>query len=177
MLQRIAGSNDVSGLKPLADVVEPVKDYVREETAPVEPTSLVPLNRLIDAVRPESALAREFSDHVDRYLASGEQDADGKMLIKIFLLARNSNLALYHSFLLKEADPLANNLSGVASTGLQALDYLDRGERPSDEWITRQTSLLQDAQKPQAQLLLVIVGPVQKLVQAAAGQNAIPAQK
>ena len=33
MLRRIAGSDDISALKVLADVVEPVKDYTREQTA------------------------------------------------------------------------------------------------------------------------------------------------
>jgi hexosaminidase len=171
MLRRIAGSNDISGLRPLADVVEPIKDYTREETAPVEPTSLLPLNRLIDAVRPESSTARQFAECVNRYVASGEKDKDNERLIKVFLLSRNATFVPYHSFLLREADLLPVNLSRVARAGLQALDYLDRGERPPDEWIARQTSVCQDAQKAEAQLLLMIVGPVQKLVEAAAGQK------
>jgi hexosaminidase len=177
MLRRIAGSNDISGLKPLADVVEPVKDYTREETAPVEPTSLAPLNRLIDAVRPESNMARQFAESVDQFVASSEKDKDNERFIKVFLLSRNATFIPYHSFLLREADLLPVNLSRVARAGLQALDYLDRGERPPDEWIARQTSVCQDAQKPQAQLLLMIVGPVQKLVEAAAGQKTSPEQK
>src|SRR5438105_6396854 len=37
MLQRIAGRQDIAPLRVLADVVEPVKDYTREETAPSVP--------------------------------------------------------------------------------------------------------------------------------------------
>jgi len=177
MLRRIAGTDDISALKPLADVVEPVNNDVREETAPVEPTSLVPLDRLIDAVRPESSVARQFANSVDRFVASRRKDKDNERLIKVFLLTRNSSFVHYHSSLLREAEPLANNLSRVATVGLQALDYLDRGERPSDAWVMRQTSLLQEAQKPQAQLLLMIVDPVQRLVQAAADQKGPAAQE
>jgi hexosaminidase len=65
MLRRIAGSNDISALRTFTDVVEPVKDYTREEIATVEATSLSPLNRVIDAVRPESDTARHFADLVD----------------------------------------------------------------------------------------------------------------
>ena len=61
MLRRIAGTDDVSSLKVLADVVEPVKDYTREETATEPATSATPLNRVVDAVRPESATARQFA--------------------------------------------------------------------------------------------------------------------
>ena len=35
MLRRIAGTDDISALRVLADVVEPVKGYSREETSPV----------------------------------------------------------------------------------------------------------------------------------------------
>ena len=55
MLRRIAGSDDISALRTFTDVVEPVKDYTREEIAAVEATSLSPLNRVIDAARPESS--------------------------------------------------------------------------------------------------------------------------
>jgi hexosaminidase len=177
MLRRIAGSDDIAGLRTLADVVEPVKDYVREETAPVVPTSLVPLNRLVDAVRPESTLARQFADFVDGYTAAGGKDADRGRLIKTFLLTPKPNPFLYQSFLVREADQLATNLSRVASAGLQAVDYLERGQRPPDAWIAQQASLLEEAGKPQAQLLLMIVPPVQKLVQTAAGQSMVPAGK
>jgi hexosaminidase len=181
MLRRIAGSNDISSLRVLADVVEPVKDYVREETATVEATSLTPLNRLIDAARPESATARHFAATVDAVI-SPQSNLAAKARMRAFLTtwsANQSSLALSEdsSFLLKEVIPLSQTLSHVAAAGLQAADYLDRGERPPDAWIAQQTSLLENAQKPQAQLLLMIVPPVEKLVQAAAGQNATPAGK
>jgi hexosaminidase len=178
MLRRIAGSNDIASLRTLADVVEPVKDYTREETAPVEPTSLVPLNRLVDAVRPESAMARRFAAMVDA-LVTGRDDPTTKTQARALLATWRDNQPSLEpvenqSFLLKEAMPLSQNLSQVATVGLQALDYLDRGERPTEAWITQQTSLLHDAEKQQAQLLLTIVPPVEKLVQAAAAQKTVP---
>ncbi|HEX4378912.1 MAG TPA: family 20 glycosylhydrolase, partial [Candidatus Acidoferrum sp.] len=57
MLQRIAGAaspDEFEALKTVADVVEPVKDYGRETLAPAEPTSMTPLNRVVDAVPLES---------------------------------------------------------------------------------------------------------------------------
>src|SRR5207248_5205520 len=51
MLGRIAGTNDIAALIVLADVLEPVKDYTREETATEPATSAKPLNRVVDAVR------------------------------------------------------------------------------------------------------------------------------
>jgi hexosaminidase len=61
MLRRIAGRSvtheEFSALKTLTDVVEPVKDYSREQTAPAEPTSATPLNRVVDAISREGASA------------------------------------------------------------------------------------------------------------------------
>jgi hexosaminidase len=81
------------------------------------------------------------------------------------------------SFLLTEIIPLAQDLSAVATTGLQALDYLDRGERASDDWATQQFAVLAEAQKPKAQLLLMVAPSVQKLVEASSGQKAPSPQK
>src|SRR5579863_10167511 len=127
MLRRIAGSNDISALRTFTDVVEPVKDYNREELAVVDATSLSPLNRVIDAARPESATAKRFADLVDALIA-GRASAEDKQELKTWLTRwrdNQSNLQLREtlSFLLKEIVPVSQDLSAVAATGLQALDY------------------------------------------------------
>jgi len=180
MLRRIAGSNEISALRTFADVVEPVKDYTREEIAVVEATSLSPLNRVIDAARPESATARRFADLVDMLIA-GRADADARQEVRAWLTRWRDNQTDLQpfetqSFLLKEIVLPSQDLSAVAAAGLQALDYLDRGERAPNAWATQQFALLERAQKPQAQLLLMVVPSVQKLVEAGSGQKA-PSQR
>jgi hypothetical protein len=54
---------------------------------------------------------------------------------------------------------------------LQALDYLDRGEKSPQAWETQQIALAQSAIQPRAQLLLMVASPVQKLIQASAGEK------
>jgi hypothetical protein len=76
------------------------------------------------------------------------------------------------SFLLQEIVPLSRDLSAVAVTGLQALDYVNRGERAPDSWTAEQLALLEQAQKPQGQLLLMVVPAVRELVEASSGQKA-----
>jgi hexosaminidase len=181
MLRRIAGSDDISALRTFTDVVEPVKDYTREESAVVEATSLSPLNRVIDAARPESETARHFADLVNAIVA-GTADAGAKQEVRTLLTAwrddQNNLQALEdHSFLLKEIVPLSQDLSAVATTGLQAVDYIDRAERPPNAWAEQQFVLLDQAQKPKAQLLLMVEPSVQKLVEASSGQKAPPSQK
>jgi len=175
MLRRIAGSDQIASLKTLADVLEPVKDYTREETAPVEPTSLIPLDRLIDAARPESATGRQFGTMVDALLAGHASVPTRQQVRQMLNLWRENQASLQplekQSFLLQEVVPASENLTRVATAGLEALDYMDRGARAEEAWKTQTLALLEDAGKQQAQLLLVIVPSIEKLVQAAAGGN------
>ncbi len=181
MLRRIAGSNDISALRTFTDVVEPVKDYTREEIAAVEATSLSPLNRVIDAARPESETAKHFAELVDALIA-GRADSAAKEEIRAWLTRWRDNQSKMQvletqSFLLKEIVPMSEDLSAVAATGLHALDYIVRGERAPETWANEQIALLQQAQKPKAQLLLMVAPSVQKLVEASSGQKAPPPPK
>ena len=67
MLQRMSGNLDSTPLKVLAAVVEPPKEYAREELRSYN--SFTPLNRLVDAVPPESATVREFNELTERIVA------------------------------------------------------------------------------------------------------------
>ena len=64
MLERLAAGDPLEPLKTLADVVTPATFGQRIRTHKY--TQLTPLNRLVDAARPESDTAREFAALVDR---------------------------------------------------------------------------------------------------------------
>jgi len=176
MLRRIAGTNDIAALKVLADVLEPVKDYTREETAPAPATSASPLNRVVDAVRPESATARQFADAVNE-LVGGTPKPGSEARIRKWLSGwRDKQVELQpqnvKSLLLKEVTPISQNLSALGAAGLAALDYLDRGEPAPAPWVAAQLALVEQASKPQAQLLIMVAPSVGRLIQASAGQPA-----
>jgi hexosaminidase len=175
MLQRMAGTADVSALQTLADFVEPVKGYSRSDLASSEPTALTPLDRLVDAVQPESLRARRFSVQVEKFI-SGPIRPGAELEIRSTLTKWRDNdirfraLAENSSFL-QEALPISHDLSALGVAGLEALDYMDRGEKAPDYWKSQQISLAQAAIQPRAQLILMIAAPVQKLIQASAGEK------
>ncbi len=175
MLRRMAGSKNIFALRTLADVVEPVKGYARSNLAKSEPSALVPLNRMIDVAQPESAAARRFSVLVDSFV-SGQIKPGVEPQIRAMLTKWRDNetklrpLADKSSFV-QEVLPISQNLSALGTTGLQALDYLDRGEKAPDGWKTQQLALVQQASQPKAELLLMVASPVQKLIQASAGDK------
>jgi hexosaminidase len=175
MLQRIAGSatpEEFAALRILADVVEPVKDYTREQTAPAEPTSATPLNRLVDAVPPESDAARRFGELVDKFVAATCHDADVEARLRARLIQWRDNDAVLaplvqRSFLVKEVAQTSQDLSALGAAGLAALDFIAKGGGAPGEWKAQQLGAIQQIQKPKAQLLLIATPAVQKLIEAA----------
>jgi hexosaminidase len=173
MLRRMAGDGDMTALRVLADVVEPVKDYDRssDEKRPID--FHAPLTRLIDAAYPESDTARFFSNLVQTYIASGFKDQDAEKQIRMWLVLWSNNDSHLHplletSLLLHEDETLSANLSAAASSGLQALDYLDKSQPAPDSWKTQQLALLDQAKQSSADMLLMVVAPVKQLVEASA---------
>jgi len=173
-LERLAGSTDIDALKTLADVVEPVKGYTREETATFPATSLTPLNRLVDTVPPESDAARTFNAQVDSLL-SAPTPADIAALRSTLTAWRDNDAKLQpllqSSFLLKEDISLSTSLAQLGSTGLQALDYLEHSQTAPADWKSSQLAILEDAKKPKSQLLLMVAPAVQRLVEGRTSTN------
>jgi len=176
MLQRLAGSAssaEFAALRTLADVVEPVKDYTREQTAPAEPTSATPMNRVVDAVPLESDVGRRFGELVDQFVASACHDPATEARLRAQLTAWRDNDAILQplaerSFLVKEVAPNSRDLSALGVMGLAALDAIAKAQPASDLWKAQQLSIIEQAKKPKAQLLLIPVPAVQKLIEAAA---------
>ena len=179
MLRRMAGTADVSALGVLADVVEPVKGYGREQAALEAGLTLnsdTPLNRLVDAVAPESELARRFSNAVDTLIASHFHDRSTEDQIRAQLAIWRDNDArlkpvLQRSFLLQQVELLSQELSALGAAGFQALDFIDKGQTAPADWKSQQLALIEQAKKPQADLLLMVAPAIQKLVEASASNN------
>lgn len=178
-LYRMAGTDDIAALRTLAEVVEPVKDYARMNSLKTAWDFRAPLNRLADAASPESDQARHFRDSVQAYVASGYTNRAAEGAIRTFLAAWRDNDArlrplLEQSFLLHELAPLSKDLSTLGVAGLFALDHLDRSEASPESWRVQQLALLERVKTPKADLLLMVVAPLQQLIEASAGQTQKP---
>ena len=133
MLARMAGTDNIIALRTLADVAEPVSLQIREEEAEKAgsiQTNDTPLNRMVDAIAPESEVARRFSQMVNQFVASNFQDDQAKSEIRALLVAWRDNDGqlqplIQNSYLLKELSPVSQNLTLLGGAGLQALDYID----------------------------------------------------
>ncbi len=154
MLERLAAGNPVEPLRVLADVVQPAALGPRTRTHKY--TQQTPLNRLVDAARPDSQVAREFAALVDKM---------DRVQIRAWLTRWRDNDAKLQA-LPAEDVPVSKDLSQLGAIGLQAMDYIERNQRPPKSWITEQRAFLENAKKLLAELFIAIVPSIQKLVDA-----------
>ncbi|NOR15079.1 MAG: family 20 glycosylhydrolase, partial [Candidatus Aminicenantes bacterium] len=171
MLQRLVGKNSVHPLRVLAEILEPVKYYTRPNTR--EYTQMTPLNRLVDATKPESHPARKFENLVDEMLLSAPRFHKNRFVIEARLKEwRDNHILLLSiietSFLLKEIAPLSQDVKDLADAGLRALKYLEHRQSPPKEWLKRVKKILERPEKPESELIIRIVPAIRKLIEATA---------
>ena len=169
MLRRLTDYRPIDALKTLTDLLEPVKYYQRPQSR--EYTSLMPLNRLVDATRPESDVAREFSRMVDELLADRSHQRNAGAIEAWLVSWRDNHQRLLplirSSALLREAEPLSTNLQRLAELGLEALAAVRRGRRLPDSRREEQLEVLERGAQPQAELLIRVEPAVRRLLEAA----------
>jgi hexosaminidase len=170
LLRRLAGREDTGPLSTLASIIEPVKEYRRYQMRPQ--TIMSPLTGLVDAARPDSETARQFTAHVDAFLSDAPRfDLYRANINEALVEWRTAGLALGpmidHSPALQEARPLASNLSDIAEAGLEAMSHLAAGDAATTQWRDAQLVKLDEAAKPKAALEFVVISSVRELVIAA----------
>jgi hexosaminidase len=173
MLSRMTGEPDPLPLRVLGDVVQPPRNYAREQLRDYDAFS--PLNRLIDAIPPESDTARQFLDMVNRIVTGRATQEDWEQAQEWLVLWRDNDTQLQpllaRSELTQELEPVSTSLHQVAQAGLDAIGYLREHKSAPADWRTRQLDMLKTAEKPQAVLLDMIAPAVTTLVQATTGSS------
>ncbi|WP_035355590.1 family 20 glycosylhydrolase [Edaphobacter aggregans] len=170
MLQRMSGDPNPEALKVLAAVVQPPRMYERQQLR----GDFTVLNRLDDAVSPESDTAREF-DVIAQRISSGTATAQDWQQARAWLELWRDNDAklqpmLKRSFLTQDLAPVSSNLRRIAEIGLQALDDLHEHHSVNAGLRQRNIEFLKSVAKPQAVLLLMPATSVERLVQASKTQ-------
>src|SRR5213078_3590669 len=115
---------------------------------------------------------RHFNSNVDAFLSDAPRFALNRSDLELTLAewqtaSRTLGPMIDQSPALQEAMPLANDLSAIAKTGLEAMSYLSSGDAPTAEWRQAQLATLDEAAKPKAALEFVVIKSLRKLVIAA----------
>src|SRR5262249_6733956 len=150
-------------------VLEPVREYRRGQQRPA--TMLSPLTGLVDAARADSEAARRFSIMVDA-LVSDAPRFRAEDLRQILTEWRDAgpqlNSIIERSQALPEADPFANDLTDLATIGLEATSYVTENVAPTVQWRAAKLARLEQAAKPKAALEFAVIPSIRLLVIAAA---------
>ena len=167
MLERLTGGGLIEPLQVVADVVEPIKDYQRHRNR--DYTSATPLTRLVDAARPESDVARHFNRAVAEFLADSSH-VTRRDEVRGWLTSwreHRDRLApiIERSPDLREIDPLSRTLAELGAIGLQAMAGIEGSDKTED--YTQWLAAIERASQPVAELELMVVEGVRKLVEAA----------
>ncbi len=171
MLRRLVRNDDIGPLRTLVSVIEPVKEYRRYEQRPQ--TMLSPLTGVVDATLPDSETARRFSWMVKEFLGDAPRyqlyHAElSEMLADWQTSGASLDPMIDRSPALKEIKPLAQHLTQLGETGLQAISYLKLGMPPPKEWSETSLAKVDEAAKPYGALEFVVISGVKQLVNAAA---------
>ena len=179
MLDRLSGGTPAPALRVLADAVEALGIDHRQEQRHY--TSLVPLNRFVDAARPESERVRELGESLTRLLSDPAHQRRELDAIRITFTEWSANRdllnpSLQSSFLLNEVAPVSERLSKTGNIALRALQFLESGERAPAAWIAEQKQELDRMEQPQAEVVLAAVRPVRALLDAVSRPVARPGE-
>ena len=168
MLRRLAGSAEIGPLRTLIEVIEPLKQYQRQNQG-VTYTQLSPLTRAVDAAAPESRAARIFRKMTDEFLQT--KDLKTANELKTQLQRWRSNQALLKPLIkaapaLFEIEPLSADLYTAADLGIQALDAILARTSGDKDWVKDSLESLRQAKKSKAHAELALIPAVEKLVGA-----------
>jgi hexosaminidase len=166
MQERLAPEN-FQALRILADTIEPAKGYHRGSLP--KHNADAPLNGLPDSIPPESIPARNFSQLVDRVLSGTSSPEDlsaAHDLMDAWRLNHGKLAPALQNLPLADDAQVSQDLSAAGSIGLQALDLLAAHAPAPAGWPDQQVAQLEEMKKREAEVLLMIVPPIEKLVQA-----------
>jgi hexosaminidase len=166
MLARLAGNQPAGPVRVLADAVEARGLGQGRSASRVATTT--PLNRLVDAARPESESVRALERAARRFIANPKRDAEDLGLLRRAFAEWAANDARFlplaeNNALLAEVKPLSKDLSALGAAGLRMLDCLAGGRPAPRGWLTRQNTELARMQKPAFDVLLAAARPVKLL--------------
>ena len=164
MLDRLTGGASAAPLRVLADASEALGIEVRRDARRY--TSLIDLNRFVDAARPESEPVRLLERAAARRSPADLAELRATLRLWAENDARLAPIAADNPPI-GELSGLSRALSAVGAIGLEALDWIETGKNAPESWVSERNQRLAAIGRPEAEVMLAAVRPVRLLIQAA----------
>ncbi len=178
MLKRLANGADISALKTFVDVIEPMKELSRRKQG-ITYYTYTPLTMVVDAARPDSKVAREFSWLVDDFLKNPTKEVAEKIKSSYQLWIENHpklKETMKVAPAIREIEPVSENLAKISGIGQELVDYLmakSSGKLKSNKLMTYsdyedKQDIIRFMVKPVGNVeFIVIINATRKLLKAA----------
>lgn len=171
--RNLIASTDSEVIDTFASTLEPVSFGERSDTQHTD--ALQSLDRMVDAVVADPPLRQQFAAEVNTLLTSPSKEARelaANRLRHLFqqwqqISPQMQALAL-QSPRLNDVGPRAQQLSELATAGLEALACLQAHVTPASEWKQQKLAQITEAEKPSALIRFVFLPSLQQLIEAAA---------
>ena len=166
-LRQLSGTSAIEPLRILSSILQPIvfdQRYQQQHTS-----QLTPMDHLIDVVRPDPPSRHGIQLLVHDYLAGNDPGAAVKLkaIFSRWVAAGPEAQALMSaSPLLRDAQPRAQQMVDLGTTGLEALNYLEKHQSPPAGWAQTKLALIDAAQKPAGLVRFTVLEPLRDLVKA-----------
>lgn len=163
---------DPGALRLFASVVQAVDFHERYEEQHTSP--LTPMTNVVDFVVPDPLSRLQFADEVAAYLQStnAQQHAAARDTLEKTFRSWIAAAAILETQAATEPRLTAiaerrEQWVRLANLGLEAVGSIESGKRETEAWSASGKTLMQQAAKPQELVDFVILGPMEKLIDAA----------
>jgi hexosaminidase len=170
MLSRLAAERPDEPLRILADACEAEGLGPRQRVGHY--TTEKPLNRFVDAARPESESVRALERAAARVAADPKANAADVTTLREQFTRWAANDARFQPLaegdaLLTEIRPLSTDLSALGTAGLRLLDGGNGGAALPPEWLNQENTEVTRMLRPNAEVTLAAARVVKVLLDAA----------
>jgi hexosaminidase len=170
MMRQLTNGMDTKPLEILVSVLEPLKIYERNEGDTLY-TVFSPFTKIADVATPDQKVPRIFNKQVETFLANPSSEMEKNIIEKLILWKENDaqfKLLLRNSPVLIEAGSLSENLSSLASAGLEAIQYMHDYKKVGADWLKEKLAVAIKAKQQGGRCEIQVVDAIQKLIQRAA---------
>lgn len=171
-MMRLANQSDITPLQRFAEAVEQAQYYHRHHEKSVNENydRYDPLNRLADALPPESTTIRQLDSWVDELLADPAHLAR-QQEIRTLLLAWQANTPAMRQLSANNQDlaplaPMVEQVDALSRLGVRLLDARQGLQPLSADERSMARTLLQQAKQIRDELVISSAYPIEKLLEA-----------
>jgi len=173
MMRQLTNGMDTKPLEVLVSVLEPLKIYERNEGDTMY-TVFSPFTKIADVATPDQKVPRIFNKQVQEFLIQPSAELETNITEKLIVWKENDaafKLLLRNSPVLIEARSLSENLSSLASAGLEAIQHLHDHNKVSADWLKEKLAVAIKAKQQGGRCEIQVVDAIQKLIQRAGENN------